>query len=53
MSLATKKAAAIAAINEVFGDTSVDQSATRASLEELRDECESLIATLEPDDGDD
>ena len=38
--------AAKAAINEVFSDRSVEQSRTRESLEELRDEIDSLLETL-------
>lgn len=35
------------AINALFSDTSVPQSTTRASLEELQDEIESALDSLE------
>lgn len=38
-------------IHKLFSDTSVSQSETRDRLEVIRDECDSLIATLsEADD---
>ena len=39
--------AALNAINELFGDTSVSKETTRDSLEALRDEIEILLESLE------
>ena len=41
---------ALAAIDEVFGDTSVDRETTRSSLEELAGDIEGKLDGLDADD---
>ena len=41
---------ALAAITELFGDTSVSRSETRENLETLKGEIETMLSALEADD---
>ncbi|MDQ3651525.1 MAG: hypothetical protein M3458_14875 [Acidobacteriota bacterium] len=45
-----KYAAALAAIKEIYGDTSVERSTTRDTLKNLKDEIDILIDTLSDED---
>ena len=47
-----KYQAALAAIRSVFSDTSVSPSATKGMLQDLRDEIEVSIESIDADDDD-
>ena len=49
----TKKDQAIKAVRDLFNDKSVSQSTTKELLEEVAEQIELLVSSIEEDDSDD